>query len=174
MQTSVKDAGRSSASARLGRPWRRFVRSVECFNTATGYASGVIIVVTSLVIVMEVLVRYLLHWPTDWEIEASIILLIVATFMSAGFTQLKRGHVTIEVLDHVLPARINRWRIIGSDVLSLVFCGFVAWNGGARLQQHLGAADVDPLHRHGPRHDRPGAADCYPDCRSRRRPTIRP
>lgn len=129
MAHAIPEAGgRAPSATRTVSPWRRFANAVEAINTAIGYAAGVVIIVTSLIIVYEVVVRYLLRWPTDWQVEASVITLIIATFMGAAFTQLKRGHVTIEVLEHLLPARVNHWRILAGDVLSLLFCGFVAWN----------------------------------------------
>ena len=106
--------------------WRQFARALTRFNTVMGYASGLVIVLASLVIVFEVAVRYYFKWATDWEIEFCIMLLIIATFMSAGYTQLHRGHVTIEVLEHILPRRINRWRLRASDILSLLFVVCVA------------------------------------------------
>lgn len=115
-------------TAKRSAAWPRFVRAVERFNEITGYLSGIVIVACSLVIVFEVVVRYVLKWATDWEIEMCVILLIVATFMSAAYTQLKRGHVTIEVLEHLLSKRMNRARYFVGDVLSFLFCAFVAGN----------------------------------------------
>ena len=108
--------------------WRRFAQTVKGFNVLTGYLSGITIVVTSVVVCYGVVMRYFLSSPIDWGLELSIFLLIIATFMSAGYTQLQRGHVTIEVLEHILSPRANKWRYLIGDALSLVFCAFLAWN----------------------------------------------
>jgi TRAP-type C4-dicarboxylate transport system permease small subunit len=60
--------------------------------------------------------------------------------MAAAYTQEGRAHVGIEVLDSLLSPRWNRWRHLVGDVLSAVFCGFIAfyawryfseaWEGG--------------------------------------------
>jgi TRAP-type C4-dicarboxylate transport system permease small subunit len=107
--------------------WGRFGRAVTAINALAGYASGVLIVVCAGILVFEVAVRYWLDWPTDWEIEMSIMLLIGATFMSAAFTQASRGHVGIEVLDVLMSSRANRYRYMLGDLLSLLFCIFIAW-----------------------------------------------
>jgi TRAP-type C4-dicarboxylate transport system permease small subunit len=107
--------------------WKAFSRSITWLNTLAGYLSGVAIVVCAAILVYEVAVRYWLSWPTDWEIELAVILLIVATFMSAAFTQISRGHVGIEVLDSLMSARANYWRYLLGDLLSMAFCAFIAW-----------------------------------------------
>lgn len=107
--------------------WLRFTRALAALNTWMGYLSGFAIVFCAGILVFEVAVRYWLRWPTDWEIELAVMLLIIATFMGAAYTQLHRGHVSIEVLDGLLSPRANRIRRVLADLLSLAVCGFVAW-----------------------------------------------
>jgi TRAP-type C4-dicarboxylate transport system permease small subunit len=126
--TTRSNAGAGPAAAGSLSAWRHFARAVKGFNVLTGYLSAVVIVITSLIVVYGVVMRYAFETPLDWGLEMSVFLLIIATFMSAAYTQLVRGHVTIEVLEHLLSARANRWRYLIGDMLSLVFCVFVAWN----------------------------------------------
>lgn len=107
--------------------WLRLNSALATFNTWMGYLSGFVVVACAAILVFEVGVRYWLRWPTDWEIELAVMLLIIATFMSAAYTQLHRGHVAIEVLDGILSPRANRIRRVLADLLSLAVCAFVAW-----------------------------------------------
>lgn len=126
--TTRHAAGDAPAAVGSRSLWALFARGVKGFNLITGYLSAVTIVFTSIVVCYGVVMRYFFSSPIDWGLELSIFLLIIATFMSAGLTQLQRGHVTIELFEHMLSARANRWRYLVGDTLSLVFCAFLAWN----------------------------------------------
>lgn len=105
--------------------WTAFSRVVKRINALCGLVGGLLIVVSCVAITWEVISRYYLKAPHTWSLEFNIFLLIGATFLAAGFTQMRRGHVGTEVLESVMPERWNRWRILAGDILSLLLCAFV-------------------------------------------------
>lgn len=107
--------------------WRAFSRTVKGFNALMAYLSALLILACTLVLVYEVVTRYVIHVSNDWVIELSIFMLIAATFLAAAHTQRERAHVGIEVLDEVMSAKWNRWRYLFGDLLSMLFCALIAY-----------------------------------------------
>jgi TRAP-type C4-dicarboxylate transport system permease small subunit len=124
----------------MRKAWGWFGAVVQWLNVFLGHVAALLIVVSTLAISFEVVARYVFRHPHDWNLEFNIFILVAATFLAAAHTQMKRGHVGIEVLEGLLPAQWNRWRRLLSDILSLLFCAYIsvyiwkyfyqAWQGG--------------------------------------------
>lgn len=54
-------------------------------------------------------------------------MLVGVTFFCAAFVQSQRGHIGIEALAPLLPARVNAIRLFLVDLISCLFCAFFAW-----------------------------------------------
>jgi TRAP-type C4-dicarboxylate transport system permease small subunit len=108
--------------------WRAFARLLAVLNLCMAYAAGLLVAASALVLTGEVLMRYLFASPSDWALELCIFMLIAATFTAAAYTLAARAHVNIEVLDAVLPAPLNRWRLLLADLGAGGLCVFVAAN----------------------------------------------
>lgn len=106
--------------------------------------ASVALIAAGVILTFSVVVRYLLHWPTYWQDEASVFLLVGATFLSAAWIQESRGHVAIEAVSGLLPERINRWRRPLVDLLSLLFCGFFAWKSWTLWHEAWSEGQLSP------------------------------
>lgn len=105
----------------LGPVWLAYRSVVWRLSLASGYISAFLIVASTGVIVFEVVVRYCFGWATDWEIEMCVIALIIATFLGGGYTLPRNGHIAIDVLDHVIPKKVNLWRYLVADLIAFGF-----------------------------------------------------
>jgi len=93
------------------------------------------LLIASFVLTYSVFSRYLMKASTDWQDEASVFLLVGATFLCSAFVQALRGHVGIEFLGGVLPPALNRIRLAIVDLACCVFCGFFAWKSWTLLHE---------------------------------------
>lgn len=102
-------------------------KSLNWFNRQVLRLSMLALVLTSAVLTYSVVTRYFLKIATDWQDEASVFMLVGAMFMCTAYVQSLRGHVGIEALTTILPAGVNRVRLILVDIVSTLFCTFFSW-----------------------------------------------
>jgi TRAP-type C4-dicarboxylate transport system permease small subunit len=110
-------------------------RAFALVNRVIVLFSSIALVIASFVLTYSVVSRYFLHLSTDWQDELSVFLIVGAVFMSSASIQERRGHVAIEAIVSLLPARINRVRQIMVDAASFVFCAFFAWKSWLLLTE---------------------------------------
>lgn len=125
--SAAADAGRLPETTRLPGVLGSIDRAVRGLNHAIMLLGGVALVCACLVLSYSVVVRYVLHQPTDWQDEMAVFLIVGATFFSAAAVQSKRGHVAIEALTGLLSPGVNRARLLMADAISFVFVTFFAW-----------------------------------------------
>jgi TRAP-type C4-dicarboxylate transport system permease small subunit len=73
--------------------------------------------------------RYVFKTPTIWEIEFSVYLLIMATFVGAAYGLKHGGHINIDLITHLFPSRFQAHLSFCTSFVSLVFCLVVTWLG---------------------------------------------
>ncbi len=96
-------------------------------NRVIVVSASLALIAASLILSYSVVARYFFGVPTYWQDEASVFLLVGATFLTAAYVQSRRGHVGIEAVTSLLSARANRIRLVLVDLASFLFCAFFAW-----------------------------------------------
>jgi len=107
---------------------------VAALERALSFCNGIIVVVAALAMIAacailsySVLGRAVFHLANYWQDEASVFLLVGATFMTSAYVQGRRGHIGIEAFVGLLSPLANRIRLWLVDLASFLFCSFFAW-----------------------------------------------
>ena len=108
---------------------------LDRFNALLLKASMCALVLTALILTYSVVSRYFFKVPTDWQDEASVFMLVGVTFFCTAYVQSHRGHIGIEALASILPARVNAVRLFFVDLVSFLFCAFFSWKSWALFHE---------------------------------------
>jgi TRAP-type C4-dicarboxylate transport system permease small subunit len=109
--------------------------SLALINKVILVGSSIALIAASLILSYSVLVRYYFKAATYWQDEASVFLLVGATFLTAAYVQSRRGHVAIDALAGLLSARVNRARIFIVDIATFLFCAFFSWKSWTLFEE---------------------------------------
>ena len=130
VETAIPAADVPDASGILARALARINRLVVIL-------SSIALVIASCVLTYSVVVRYFLNFPTDWQDETAVFLIVGAVFMSSAAVQAQRGHIGIEAIVGLMSHRANRVRQVMVDAASLAFCGYFAWKSWEKLHEAI-------------------------------------
>jgi len=106
-----------------------WVRAIERCSEFSGILGGLGILFSAIVIVQQVAVRYILKQPAIWQIELSIYLLLMTTFVGGAYGLKHGGHVGVDVIVIRLPGRVRTFLELFTSLVGIVFCMIMAWLG---------------------------------------------
>ncbi|MBL8664097.1 MAG: TRAP transporter small permease [Candidatus Odyssella sp.] len=89
-------------------------------------ASAILFAMMTLAFV-DVWGRYLLRKPVFGGYEVTEFMMGVLIFASLPLLCAREGHVTIDILDHVIPDRFARWQRLFVNVVSAAALGAMGW-----------------------------------------------
>jgi TRAP-type C4-dicarboxylate transport system permease small subunit len=102
-------------------------RGLDVCNVLIVAVAGLALIAACGILSYSVLSRALFHSANYWQDEAAVFLLVGATFMTAAYVQVQRGHIGIEAFVGLLSPMANSIRLWLVDVASFLFCAFFAW-----------------------------------------------
>ena len=77
---------------------KRLLDIIDVINECVGRVVSVLIVFMTLIMVFEVIMRYLFNSPTIWSFETTIMLYGSYFMLGAGYTMLHKAHVSVDFL----------------------------------------------------------------------------
>lgn len=121
--------------------------TIAALVIAGGLASGVCIIIITLVMSYEVLVRYLFSAPTYWALEVVSYLLVASVSLGAGYTLRENAHVAVDVVQRMLPTPL---RALARRLVLIAIAAFAAvllWQGVGQAHHAfvLGEISLTPL-----------------------------
>ena len=108
---------------------KAYIKFVSELSKLCGIAAAAMIVISVLVVVQMVWIRYVLEESSIWQTEFVTYLLIAATFIGSPYVLLTKGHVNVDLVPLYVS---HKWRFalaMFASVLSLSFCLLLAWTG---------------------------------------------
>ncbi|WP_374441602.1 TRAP transporter small permease [Stella sp.] len=116
-----------------------FIRFVDRLALVCAVAAAILVALSVLII------TWMIAWRSFgnsayWEIEASVFLSIAAIFLASPYTLRTKGHVSVDLLEAILPDRATRPLRIFALLVVAVVAAYLVWEGGkmAFMAMHEG------------------------------------
>lgn len=106
-------------------------RAVQAMTALATGVAGLFILFTALIVTYEVIMRSLFDAPTEWVIEISVYLIIVAGFLGLAVTFADDKHIKVDILICRLPVKAGKYLEIAVNFIALAFsliCLVESWD----------------------------------------------
>lgn len=102
------------------------------------------IIVSSLLLFVNVIMRYVFLLPIYWAEEFVRYLMVWMIFIGASQVTLWGGHVAVDIVPRILSKRSNGILAFIVNVICIVFCIFLAYLSLKQMLRVKGAHQISP------------------------------
>ncbi|BBK33614.1 TRAP-type mannitol/chloroaromatic compound transport system permease small subunit [Stella humosa] len=102
-----------------------------------------------LVALAVVIITWMIFWRAAgnsafWEIEASVFLSIAAIFLASPYTLRTKGHVSVDLLEAILPDAFTRPLRVFAMLMVAAVSAYLVWEGGKMALMALHEGERTP------------------------------
>jgi TRAP-type C4-dicarboxylate transport system permease small subunit len=91
-------------------------------DIVSGLLQGLVIFSLMVMVLVEVLTRYIMNSPLSIADEIGGYMLVGITFLGLGYTWKEEGHVRVELITNLLPVKIRSILRFFTLLLATIFC----------------------------------------------------
>jgi C4-dicarboxylate transporter DctM subunit len=110
--------------------------------THLGRLGCLLFLAVAVIIVLEVIMRFVFGRPTMWATEVSSLLTIIASFLLFAYTLQEKGHTRVDFITAMLSRKSVYFLELFTTLLGLVYCGVLVWYGTKMIQSSLVMEEV--------------------------------
>lgn len=96
-------------------------RTLGGLTKFASYIAGLCILFTAFIIVYEIVMRGVFHAPTEWVLEVSVYLILIAGFLGLAITYAESAHVRVDLLLSKYSPRVQRIAGIFTTAIGCLF-----------------------------------------------------
>lgn len=103
------------------------IRPPQLINRFVAIGIGFFVIIASVLVVFEVVMRYGLNSPTQWSAELITYLCGAFYVLAGSYTESVDGHVRMDVLYGRLPPRARAAADLIGALCLIAFCAAIVW-----------------------------------------------
>jgi TRAP-type C4-dicarboxylate transport system permease small subunit len=112
----------------------RYARAMEGLYLACVVLSGVALVAITLMIPAGVVMRYVVHSPLSWPEPASVVLMVMFSFIGGAAVYRANVHIAVEALLNAVGPKIRKVMLWGVDLCMAAMALFMLGYGAQLCQ----------------------------------------
>lgn len=102
---------------------QKIVSNIEKLTDfVSGYLPALAVFLLMVMVLAEVITRYVMNAPLSIADEYGGFLLVGITFVGLAYTWKERGHVSVEIVTNILPRKIRQGLRFFTLILATLFC----------------------------------------------------
>ena len=129
---------------------RRLLKAIDAISEWSGRLISFLIYAAIIVLVYEVMMRYLFNAPTIWAHGLTMRFFAAFYIISGAYVLRHRAHITVEVVYERLSLRMRAIADLIGGLFIFIVCGVYLWYGIPYAWESVRILEADYSAWHGP------------------------